>query len=179
MLQTRLAPYLNEVVLDANESGQVFVNFSVLNTVLDNQKIANPAAALADLIELNKYAGTVLQENSWTGLDMLRSWIDQNAAGTQTQSILQDLGVSIIERGASPDDIVFSSANNTNISGLASNDVLYGGGGRDWLTGGDGDDVLRGDGIYALDAIEFNDGTLWKGAMIKQMVIQSTAIQKQ
>jgi len=275
VLQTRLAPYLNEVVLDANESGQVFVNFSVLNTLLDNQKIANPAAALADLIELNKYAGTVLQENSWTGLDMLRSWIDQNAAGTQTQSILQDLGVSIIEREALPDDIVISSASNTNINGLASNDVLngsagndtlygnlgndalYGGSGRDLLMGGDGDDVLRGGGgendylsgdigndtyryaigdgnisinnsdtastsndvlrfmpginpvdvvvrrdsnnllltikdtgkvinvtnhfyedgggIYALDTIEFSNGTLWGSAMIKQMAIQSTA----
>lgn len=73
VLQTRLAPYLNEITLDVNESGQISVTFSMLNTLLDNQKIANPAAALADLIELNKYAGSVLQENGWTGLEMLRN----------------------------------------------------------------------------------------------------------
>ncbi len=275
VLQTRLAPYLNEIMLEANESGQVSVSFSTFNTHLENQKSANPIAALADLIELNKYAGNILQGNGWTGLEILRSWIDQNVAGTQTQSILQDLGVSIIDRGVSPDDIVFSSTSNKSINGLAGNDVLnggtgndtlsgyagndvlYGGGGRDFLMGGNGDDILwggggendylRGDigsdtylyasgdgnisidnsdtlsdsqdvlrfmagidptdvsvrrdsnnllltikntgkvinvtnhfyeddnGIYALDIVEFNDGTLWNGVMIKQMVMQSTA----
>ncbi|HRB21134.1 MAG TPA: calcium-binding protein, partial [Nitrosomonas sp.] len=32
-----------------------------------------------------------------------------------------------------------------------------------------------GGGIYALDTIEFSNGTLWGSAMIKQMAIQSTA----
>ncbi len=274
VLQTRLAPYLNEVVLNTDESGQVFVSFSALNTRLEDQKIANPSAALADLIELNKYAGTVLQENGWTGLDMLRNWIDQGVGGVQTPFILQDLGISVIERGALPDDIVISSASNTNINGSGNNDILnggvgndtlygnlgndtlYGGSGRDFLMGGDGDDILRGGGgendylsgengsdtymyaigdgnisinnsdtastsndvlrfmpginpvdvvvrrdsnnllltikdtgkvinvtnqfyednggIYALDTIEFSNGTLWDNANIKQMVMRGT-----
>ncbi len=36
-----------------------------------------------------------------------------------------------------------------------------------------------GGGIYALDAIELGNGTLWDDAMIKQIAMQSTAIQKQ
>ncbi len=275
VLQTRLSHYLNEITLDVDQTSRIFINFSALNSLLDSLKATNPAAALADLIELNKYAGNVLQENGWTGLNMLRSWIDEGMNGAQIQSILQDLGVSIIERGTLPDDIVFSSASNTNISGSGSNDilnggvgndtlygnsgndVLYGGKGRELLMGGDGDDVLRGGGgendhlrgdtgndtymyaaedgnisinngdtlsssqdvlrfmaginpvdvaarrdsnnllltikstgkiinvsnyfyeggggIYALDGIEFSDGTLWNDAMIKQMVIQATA----
>ncbi|TXI19093.1 MAG: hypothetical protein E6Q62_05015 [Nitrosomonas sp.] len=164
ILQTRLAHYLNTIRLESIENGTVFVNFTTLNTLLDTQKIANPVVALADLIELNKYAGQILDEHGWTGLDTLRNWIDENVAGQETQVILQNLGVSIIHRGTNPDDIIFSNASNTNLSGSGGNDMLnggvgndtlggsggndtlYGGSGRDLLMGGDGDDILRGSG---------------------------------
>ena len=164
LLQTRLAPYLNKISLDATETDTVLVNFTTLNALLDAQKIANPSAALADLIELNKYAGPILQENGWNGLSTLRNWIDEDVAGAQTQVILQDMGLSVVDRGASPDDIIFSSTSNTSLSGSSGNDVLcgsvgndsayggrgndvlYGGSGRDLLMGGDDDDILRGGG---------------------------------
>ncbi|GKS69222.1 hypothetical protein W03_12260 [Nitrosomonas sp. PY1] len=163
VLQTRLAQYLNKIVLDVDASSQTFVNFTAMDTALENNKATNPSNTLADLIELNKYAGTTLQSNDWTGLDMLRNWIDQRIAGTQTEAILQDLGVSVIEKSALPDDVVFSGASNANINGLANNDFinggigndalygnagndsLYGGSGRDSLMGGDGNDTLLGD----------------------------------
>ncbi|WP_297324080.1 calcium-binding protein [Nitrosomonas sp.] len=274
VLQTRLAHYLNEITLDADAASQVFMNFSVLNSLLDDLKVTDPAAAVADLIELNKYVGHLLQENGWTGLNTLRNWIDEGVAGTQAAEILRDLGVSVIERGTA-DEIVFSVSGNTTLNGYTGNDILnggagndtlygssgndflYGGKGRELLMGGDGDDVLRGGGgendhlrgdngsdtymyavndgnisinnsdtlpsshdvlsfmaginpvdvaarrdsnnllltikstgkiinvgnyfyesggsIYALDSIEFSDGTLWNDAIIKQMVIQATA----
>jgi Ca2+-binding RTX toxin-like protein len=165
ILQTRLTNYLNEITLDVNELSEIYVDFAAMNVLLDSQKIANPAAALADLIELNKYAGEVLQENGWAGLDMLRNWIDEDVAGAQTQTILQDLGVSIIwgdPATGNSDDIIFSElgsatlsgfigndilnggAGNDSLSGSSGNDILNGGSGRDLLMGGDGDDVLRG-----------------------------------
>ncbi|UJP04803.1 MAG: hypothetical protein LZF61_08045, partial [Nitrosomonas sp.] len=164
VLQTRLAPYLNEVFLDATEAGEVFVDFTQLDARLNAQKTLDSAAALADLVELNKYAGQVLRENGWNGIDMLRDWIDSDAGGAQTQAILRDLGVSVIDRGALPDDILFSSASNASVNGSTGNDVLnggisndtlngnggndvlYGGVGRDLLMGGAGDDTLQGGG---------------------------------
>ncbi|SEM88245.1 calcium-binding protein [Nitrosomonas marina] len=167
ILQTRLSPYLDEIALKVNESSEVYVDFSAMVALLDSQKAADPAAALADLIELNKYAGEILQDKGWNGLDLLRNWIDADAAGEQTSTILQGLGVSIIWRdqmtGAN-DDIVFSEpgyaslsgfigndilnggAGNDNLSGSSGDDILFGGGGRDLLMGGDGDDILRGGG---------------------------------
>ncbi|PXW89919.1 hemolysin type calcium-binding protein, partial [Nitrosomonas sp. Nm84] len=274
VLQTRLAHYLNEITLNADAASQVFMNFSALNSLLDDLKVTDPATALADLIELNKYAGHLLQENGWTGLNMLRNWIDEGVADTQAAAILQDLGVSVIERGTA-DEIVFSVSGNTALNGYTGNDILngsagndtsysssgndmlYGGDGRDLLMGGDGDDILRGgkgendhlrgdngndtylfaagdgvtsinnsdtgtsydvlrfmDGIhpsdviakrdshnlyltvqstgevitvannfyesgssaiYALDATEFSDGTIWDMATLRQMVMQTTA----
>ncbi|MDR4515561.1 calcium-binding protein [Nitrosomonas sp.] len=166
VLQTRLSSYLNEITLEVNESSEVYVNFTAMNALLDSKKTTDPAAALADLVELNKYAGEQLQENGWNGLDLLRNWIDTDVAGEQTDTILQDLGVSVIWRdpatGAS-DDIVFSGPGNSislpgfigndvlnggvgndSISGSSGNDILFGGDGRDLLMGGDGDDILRG-----------------------------------
>ncbi|MBP7113693.1 MAG: calcium-binding protein, partial [Nitrosomonas sp.] len=274
VLQTRLAHYLNEITLDVDATSQVFMNFSALNSLLDDLKITDPAVALADLIELNKYAGHLLQENGWTGLNILHNWIDEGVSGTQAAAILRDLGVSVIERGTA-DEIVFSVSGNASLNGYtdsdilnggvgndtlygsSGNDMLYGGNGRDLLMGGNGDDVLRGgkgendhlrgddgndtylfaagdgitsinnsdtstshdvlrfmDGIhpidviakrdsynlyltvqstgevitvannfyesgssaiYALDAIEFSDGTSWDMATLKQMVMQATA----
>lgn len=165
LLQTRLSSYLDEITLRVSESSEVSVDFAAMNALLESQKTADPAAALGDLIELNKYAGEVLQENGWNGLGLLRGWIDANVAGEQTATILQDMGVSIVRRdpatGAS-DDIVFSApgnrgfsgssgndilnggAGNDSIGGSSGNDILFGGAGRDLLMGGDGDDVLRG-----------------------------------
>jgi len=165
LLQTRLSSYLDEIMLRVNESSEVSVDFAAMTALLESQKTANPVVALADLIELNKYAGEVLKGNGWNGLDLLRGWINANVAGEQTATILQDLGVSIVRRdsatGAS-DDIVFSApgnrgfsgssgndmlnggVGNDSIGGSSGNDILFGGDGRDLLMGGDGDDVLRG-----------------------------------
>ena len=156
VLQTRLAPYLNEVFLDATEAGEVFADFTQLDARLDTQKTLDSAAALVDLVELNKYAGQVLRENGWDGIDMLRDWIDSDAAGAQTQAILQDLGVSVIDRGALPDDILFSSASNTSVNGSTGNDVLNGGVSNDTLSGNSGNDVL--DGGVGRDLLMGGDG---------------------
>ncbi|MCW5607441.1 MAG: hypothetical protein KIT26_05180, partial [Nitrosomonas sp.] len=167
ILQTRLSSYLDEITLKVNESSEVYVDFTAMNVLLDSKKAADPAVALADLIELNKYAGEVLQDNGWNGLGMLRGWIDANVAGEQTDTILQDLGVSIIWRnpatgasdgivfsepgnrslsGSSGNDILNGGAGNDNLAGGSGNDILFGGDGRDLLMGGDGDDILRGGG---------------------------------
>ncbi|GJL74314.1 calcium-binding protein [Nitrosomonas sp.] len=167
VLQTRLSLYLDEINLDVNAAGEAFVDFSAMNALLDSQKIANPAAALADLVELNKYTGKVLQDNGWNGLDLLRNWIDTDVAGEQTDMILQDLGVSIVWRDqttSASDDIIFSEpgnrgfsgslgndilnggVGNDSIGGSSGNDIIFGGDGRDLLMGGDGDDILRGGG---------------------------------
>ena len=176
VLQTHLAQYLDEITLDVTVTGEVFVNFAALNALLDAQKIANPAAALADLIELNKYAGEVLQQNGWTGLDMLRSWVDEGVGGVETDAILKDLSVSFIEGDVSAgiqSDLIISRFDNTAVIGGAGNDILndsfvsrsiYGLAGNDTINGNIGDDVLYGgDGN---DILNGGDGidTLFGGA---------------
>ncbi|SDX17986.1 calcium-binding protein, partial [Nitrosomonas communis] len=165
VLQTRLSPYLNEITLNVTETAGVSVDFSRVNSLLNNQKVVDPVSALADLIELNKYAGHILSQNGWNGLDLLRNWIDEGVGGKQANVILQDLNVSIIERdtsAGSKDDIIFSEpsnivlngytgndmlnggAGNDTLAGSSGNDILQGGSGRDLLMGGDGDDIMRG-----------------------------------
>ncbi|SFN07148.1 calcium-binding protein [Nitrosomonas communis] len=165
VLQTRLSPYLNEITLNVTETAGVSVDFSTMNSLLNNQKEVDPVSALSDLIELNKYAGHILYQNGWNGLDLLRNWIDEGVGGKQADVILQELNVSIIERGisaGSKDDIIFSEpgnivlngytgndmlnggAGNDTLAGSGGNDILQGGSGRDLLMGGDGDDILRG-----------------------------------
>ncbi|SDY86879.1 calcium-binding protein, partial [Nitrosomonas sp. Nm33] len=164
-LQTRLSPYLNEITLNVTETAGVSVDFSTMNSLLNNQKDVDPTSALADLIELNKYAGHILYQHGWTGLEMLRNWIDEGVGSEQADIILQELGVSIIERDITTgnnDDIIFGEPGNIALNGYIGNDILnggtwndtlggsngndilQGGGGRDLLMGGDGDDVLRG-----------------------------------
>ncbi|MDV6345102.1 calcium-binding protein, partial [Nitrosomonas sp. Is37] len=165
VLQTRLSPYSNEITLNVTETAGVSVDFSAMNLLLNNQKDVDPASALTDLIELNKYAGQILYQNGWTGLEMLRNWIDEGVGGEQAEIILQELGVSIIERDITTgnnDDIIFGEPGNIALNGYIGNDILnggtgndtlggsngndilQGGGGRDLLMGGDGDDILRG-----------------------------------
>ncbi|PTQ88478.1 Ca2+-binding RTX toxin-like protein [Nitrosomonas nitrosa] len=147
VLQTRLSHYLDVIALNETTAAEVVVDFSALNALLDHQKNVDPSSALADLIELNKYAGHVLYANGWSGLDMLRSWIAEGVAGEQTAAILHELGVSSVKgdnSAGSKDDIIFSAPANTVLNGYSGDDILSGRAGNDTLSGGGGHDILDG-----------------------------------
>ena len=182
VVQTRLSEYLDAIHLDINEGGQLFIDYSEMNTLLDNKRIENSTEALADLIELNRYSGQSLHRNNWDGLEKLQNWINEDGPGTS--EVLGDLNVNLVDGvfytdsdtinsivfGGVGDDTLsgdqleannetlLGGGGNDNIYGQAGNDVIFGNTGNDNLAGGVGNDILDGgDGNDNLDGGEGSD----------------------
>jgi Ca2+-binding RTX toxin-like protein len=167
LAQLRLQSYLDEVDLVLTEAGGITLDFDGLNAKLDAARTTDPANALVDLIELNRYT-PALGRLGWQGMDKLRAWVEQSATDPAMASVLNEMNVRYASgsiSGAATQDVLMGQGGNDYLYGNGGNDLLSGGGGNDRLYGGDGDDVLDGgagndtlDGGYGNDIYLFGRG---------------------
>jgi hypothetical protein len=75
VLQTRLKPYLDAIELVIDEQG-IRLDATQLNRLLADKKAADPENYLADLLDLDRYAGGFLTGTNWTGLADFDTLID-------------------------------------------------------------------------------------------------------
>jgi hypothetical protein len=83
-MQTRLKPYLDSIELIIDESG-LRLDAMQLNQLLADKKALDPENHLADLLDLDKYAGGFLSGTNWSGLadfDSLVEMLPQTAGIT-------------------------------------------------------------------------------------------------
>lgn len=67
VMQTRLKPYLDQIELVIDDNG-LRLDASRLNQMLADKFATDPENALADLLDLDRYAGAFLSGTNWEGL---------------------------------------------------------------------------------------------------------------
>jgi len=67
VLQTRLKPYLDQIELVIDENG-LRLDAAQLNQTFADKRTADPENALADLLDLDRYAGSMLAGTNWDGM---------------------------------------------------------------------------------------------------------------
>ena len=149
VMQTRLKPYLDQIQLVIDESG-LRLDVAALNQTLADKRAADPENALADLLDLDRYAGNFLSGTNWQGLadfDQMIETLPQTAGIT---ALLDEFKVRTLTGGddftslTNKADIVLAGEGNDRLHGNDGNDRLFGQGGDDRLYGGSGDDLLSG-----------------------------------
>ncbi|WP_311223096.1 MULTISPECIES: calcium-binding protein [unclassified Acidovorax] len=145
VVQTRLKPYLDSVVLTIDENGVQF-DTSGLAALMATARAANERTALIDLVELNRYQGATLAAVGYDGLETLAQWVEAMPATSALRADLAALHVytDSATAGSSSGDIYLGDASNNSFSGGAGNDILNGGEGDDQLQGNEGNDQLIG-----------------------------------
>jgi Ca2+-binding RTX toxin-like protein len=161
VVQTRLQPYFDSIGLVIDETGVRFDTAAVV-AMAQNKAVADPLNAVADLIDLQKYAGNTVRAVGWQPYRTLAGILETSAVTPDIQNLLT--AERIVSLGAT--DTNFSAATaagwsvlgnsigntltggsgNDRLYGMGGNDNLNGGGGTNILDGGDGDDVLYGEG---------------------------------
>ncbi|MDD3761569.1 MAG: calcium-binding protein [Acidithiobacillus sp.] len=159
VLQTRLKPYLDAIELVIDEQG-LRLDATGLNQTLAAKKAADPENYLADLLDLDRYAGGFLTGTNWTGLtdfDTLIDTLPQTAGiaalldefqvrrltgGDDTASLTDKADIVLAGEG---NDRLYGYGGNDRLFGQGGNDVIYGGAGDDLISGGAGDDLLYGE----------------------------------
>ena len=149
VLQTRLEPYLDQMILDFDDGG-LRLNTVVMNQTLADKFSLDAESGLADLLELDCYAGQRLSGTNWNGLSNFEQMLDGLSLTPGIQSLLNEFKVRQLTGGddtlslGNEADIVLAGAGNDLLYGNSGNDRLFGGAGKDQLNGGDGNDLLSG-----------------------------------
>lgn len=149
VIQTRLKPYLDSLELVFDETG-LRLDASALNQMLAQKQAADPENALADLLDLDRYAQRYLSSTNWDGLARFDQWVDTLPASTSIQALLAEFKVRRLTAGDDTSwltdkaDIVLAGDGKDTLYGYNSNDRLFGQGGDDRIYAGDGDDLISG-----------------------------------
>jgi VCBS repeat-containing protein len=149
VMQTRLKPYLDQIELVIDDSG-LRLDATALNQMLAAKKASDPENYLADLLDLDKYAGAFLVGTNWQGLADFDSLIETLPQTAGITALLDEFKVRTLtgaeDRATFTDqaDIVLAGEGDDTLHGNNGNDRLYGQGGDDRIYGGNGDDLLSG-----------------------------------
>jgi len=149
VMQTRLKPYLDAIELVIDDTG-LRLDATQLNQMLAAKKAADPENYLADLLDLDRYAGGFLSGTNWQGLADFDQLLDTLPNTPAIQALLDEFMVRRLTAGddntwlTDKADIVLAGDGKDSISGNNGNDRLFGQGGDDRIYGGAGDDLLSG-----------------------------------
>ncbi|OJX05334.1 MAG: hypothetical protein BGO72_14040 [Burkholderiales bacterium 70-64] len=149
VLQTRLKPYLDALELVIDDNG-IRLGAAALEQVLADRRAADPENALADLLDLDRYAGQFLAGTDWRGLADFDRMVETLPSTPAIAALLEEFRVRTLTDGGdafaptSDADTVLAGDGDDVLRGGAGNDRLFGQGGNDHLDGGDGDDLLSG-----------------------------------
>jgi Ca2+-binding RTX toxin-like protein len=144
--QTRLAGYLDAVVVSADANG-VHLDGGGLLARLGMRHDIDPGNALIDLVELNRYAGVTVRAAGVDGTGLLRDWLAVLPVDSPVRMQFAELQLftSASTTGSALSDVYIGDASDNTFRGRAGRDIISGGDGDDTLYGDDGDDVLHGD----------------------------------
>lgn len=162
VLQTRLKPYLDQINLVFDDSG-LRLDASQLNQMLADKKAQDPENYLADLLDLDRYASTMLSGSNWAGFVDFDSLIESLPQTAGITSLLSEFKVRTLSDGndsallSNQSDIVLAGDGNDTLYGINGNDHLFGQGGDDHIYGGSGDDLISGGA--GNDVLEGESGT--------------------
>jgi Ca2+-binding RTX toxin-like protein len=152
-LQTRLKPYIDSLVLVADDAG-LRLDTAPLIQLLQAQRATDPSRAFGDLVDLVRYADLGQIQAGQEPANLLVDWIEKLPAGSPIFAELaaMDVRSGATARGTSKDDLFVSGAGADNFSGGGGDDVyIYNAaGGADTLIEypNQGADMLRlGGGI--------------------------------
>ena len=141
VVQTRLKPYLDSIGLVINETGVHFDTMATIAMVHD-RATTDALNAVADLIDLHKYAGDTAFAVGWQPYETL---VDVLETATVTPAIQNLLMVErIVTLGVAGTDYRVVDTDGWTVLGNASGNTLTGGSGKDALYGMAGDDTLNG-----------------------------------
>ncbi|MFZ5659601.1 MAG: putative Ig domain-containing protein [Pseudomonadota bacterium] len=170
VMQTRLKPYLDQIELVIDDRG-LRLDATALNQTLASKLQIDPENGLADLLELDRYAGQFLASTNWEGLDSLAHVLDGLPQTAGITALLEEFSIRRLadadESGYLSDqpDIVLAGGGNDLLRGSYGDDRLFGQSGDDRLFGGVGDDRLFGqagddflDGELGNDFLSGGDG---------------------
>ena len=92
VMQTRLKPYLDQIELIIDDSG-LRLDATRLNQMLADKRAADPENHLADLLDLDRYAGAFLAGTNWQGLAEFDALIDSLPNTPAIQALLDEFKV--------------------------------------------------------------------------------------
>ena len=126
--QTRLASYRDKIQVTINKQGELALDFSAMNALIDSRYNSHAAEILADLTELVRYFGADLAAAGWNGFDLLKTRVAAAEGKKAEEKVLSDLHVhSGNATGDSDDEIFFADAKGSTIRGQGDNDTyLFG-----------------------------------------------------
>ncbi|MCP3671528.1 MAG: calcium-binding protein, partial [Gammaproteobacteria bacterium] len=157
LLQTRLSSYMNEVGLIISDTGELEMDFSQMESLIETRKGVDQLNTTIDVLDLIQNQGGNLRDSGWkNGATLLVSMIHElNESDYQTIASLSN----------ELNDTFIGGTNQDSFSGTGGDDVMLGGGDDDTLTGGSGNDTLNGgtgndtmNGGYGSDTYIFNLG---------------------
>ena len=148
-MQTRLKPYLDAIELVIDESG-IRLDATQLNQLLADRRTLDPENTLADLLDLDRYAGGFLTGTNWVGLADFDTMIETLPQTTGIAALLNEFRVRTLTAGDESQwlgdgaDIVLAGEGNDRLYGNNGADRLFGQGGDDRISGGSGEDLISG-----------------------------------
>ncbi|MDX1253220.1 MAG: putative Ig domain-containing protein, partial [Gammaproteobacteria bacterium] len=158
VMQTRLKPYLDQIELVIDDNG-LRLDAARLNQMLADKFATDPENALADLLDLDRYASAFLSDTNWEGLANFDQMIETLPQTPAIAALLAEFKVRTLtgandtgQLGASDnivlggegDDVLYGLNGAGRLFGQGGDDRLHGGFGNDLLSGGAGNDVLYG-----------------------------------
>ncbi len=153
VMQTRLKPYLDQIELVIDDAG-IRLDATALNQSLADKRALDPENALADLLDLDRYAGSFLSGTNWEGLARFDSMIATLPQTPAIAALLADFKVRTLTGG---DDAGQLGASDSIVLAGEGDDVLYGLNGAGRLFGQRGDDgflVLDKNGDGRIGAVQ-------------------------
>ena len=149
VMQTRLKPYLDQIELVIDNDG-IRLDAAALNQKLAEKKATDPENYLADLLDLDRYAGAFLAGTNWQGLADFDNLVETLPQTAGIAALLDEFKVRTLTGGddnawlTDKADIVLAGDGNDTLYGYNGNDRLFGQGGDDRIYGGSGDDLISG-----------------------------------
>ena len=149
VMQTRLKPYLDQIELVIDNDG-IRLDAAALNQKLAEKKATDPENYLADLLDLDRYAGNFLSGTNWQGLADFDNLVETLPQTAGIAALLDEFKVRTLTGGddvtglTDKADIVLAGDGKDTLYGYNGNDRLFGQGGDDRIYGGAGDDLISG-----------------------------------
>ena len=190
-MQTYLLPLVDMVTLnidynEAEDTLNVYSDFSVLTTYFADKLASNPANGLSELVDFTRSFLRLFPNVEWHGYEWIAEIVqdwglnaelselynsleilvgpsgNSDSGNTRHNDLIIGLEGNDILNGGDGSDRIYGGTDNDNISGGNGNDVLHGGNGNDKLYGNAGDDDLYGgagdDALYGGIGNDILDG---------------------
>jgi hypothetical protein len=113
-LQTRGKPYLDAIGLNTDTAGNVVLNFSAMETLLNTRVSNDTASGVTDIADLARAAHTDLKASGWDSYLFLGNTLNGMALTDPVKAALAEMG------------IYATGSADTGVTGTANDDLIYG-----------------------------------------------------